>query len=77
MMMSSMIMMTTSGNMVLPRAERDYKGDMEALSLEIEQVHYQKIFREQIFSEIMTHIKQINGTIFSILPGCGEEGYRA
>ena len=26
------------GNMVLRRAERDYKGDMEALSLEIEQV---------------------------------------
>ena len=25
-------------NMVLSRAERDYKGDMEALSLEIEQV---------------------------------------
>ena len=37
--------------MVLLRAERDYKGDMEALSLEIEQVQYLKIFGQQIFSE--------------------------
>ena len=77
MMMSSMMMVMTPSNMVLLRAERDYKGDMEALSLEIEQVQYLKIFRQQILSEIMSHIKQINGTIFSFLLGCGEEGYRA
>ena len=77
MMMSSMMMVMTPSNMVLLRAERDYKGDMEALSLEIEQVQYLKIFRQQILSEIMSHIKQINGTIFSFLLGCGEEGYSA
>ena len=52
-MMVMMVMMTmmtpmmtgdgNDGNMVLLRAERDYKGDMEALSLEIEQVQNLKI----------------------------------
>ena len=32
------MMMATKMTIVLLRAERDYKGDMEALSLEIEQV---------------------------------------
>ena len=57
--------------MVVLRAERDYKGEMEALSLEIEQVGATSI------CDVFKQNKKVERIIFQFLLGCGAEGVRA